>query len=603
MVHERSSPILQFPIRESSASFASIPPPSSIRNSDETRTSSTALLPQAVSNALAERHANTALHDGNKRGRESSHNGRTSSEGGHGDAADDAADGDDGDGDGDGDTHSNASPSHSSISTLGSDSFNPGDAECPTTEWEAFNYNRLSSTPTDKLQKSRSGLSTVESSGASTRISASSHNPPSKTLTCFVEPTPHDPRPELDEPTSPVSVGSMLASALWPDSSPEPPSNPDDLALSDGDDCDASDTKDTLVSVGGYYDSGGGGGGGRSVSAGRGSKSDTSGNDGGGGGSVGGHKRSFKTRRKSSPGSTARSPAVGFAIVGVGMSVLTVDTLMIRLASEENTNNWAISFYRYLFYAIATTMYITYTKKGVRKTARAFVDVGRIGIAASVLFSVCNICFSTSVLYTDAANTLVIVASSPLWAALLSRIILKEKIAIWTAVATVFAFGAVVMVFLTEILDNGSVDADVSNAATTATAPPMTTTTPTSTTANASLAGDASGNLVAATKSTPQQHAVGMLLALVVALAMAGYLCCVRYAALHYPERDMVPTSAIAGVLSAIAGAVGMVATGGTALVTGAPMGWLALQGLVVLPVAFICMTLGQCLSLYCVRA
>lgn len=196
-------------------------------------------------------------------------------------------------------------------------------------------------------------------------------------------------------------------------------------------------------------------------------------------------------------------------------------------------------------------------------------------------------------LYTDAANTLVIVASSPLWAALLSRIILKEKIAIWTAVATVFAFGAVVMVFLTEILDNGSVDADVSNAATTATAPPMTTTTPTSTTANASLAGDASGNLVAATKSTPQQHAVGMLLALVVALAMAGYLCCVRYAALHYPERDMVPTSAIAGVLSAIAGAVGMVATGGTALVTGAPMGWLALQGLVVLPVAFICMTLG----------
>ena len=54
-----------------------------------------------------------------------------------------------------------------------------------------------------------------------------------------------------------------------------------------------------------------------------------------------------------------------------------------------------------------------------------------------------------------------------------------------------------------------------------------------------------------------------------------------------------MPTSAIAGVLSAIAGAIGMAATGGTALVTGAPMGWLGFQGLIVLPVAFICMTIG----------
>ena len=44
--------------------------------------------------------------------------------------------------------------------------------------------------------------------------------------------------------------------------------------------------------------------------------------------------------------------------------------------------------------------------------ARAFMGVGRVGIAASLLFSICNVCFSTSVVYTDAANTLVIVASS-----------------------------------------------------------------------------------------------------------------------------------------------------------------------------------------------
>lgn len=53
-----------------------------------------------------------------------------------------------------------------------------------------------------------------------------------------------------------------------------------------------------------------------------------------------------------------------------------------------------------------------YTSKGLRGMARAFMGVGWVGIAASLLFSICNVCFSTSVVYTDAANTLVIVASS-----------------------------------------------------------------------------------------------------------------------------------------------------------------------------------------------
>ena len=40
----------------------------------------------------------------------------------------------------------------------------------------------------------------------------------------------------------------------------------------------------------------------------------------------------------------------------------------------------------------------------------------------------------------------------PLWAAMLSRVFLKEKLSVWTAVATLGAFAAVLMVFLTEIL-------------------------------------------------------------------------------------------------------------------------------------------------------
>ena len=50
-----------------------------------------------------------------------------------------------------------------------------------------------------------------------------------------------------------------------------------------------------------------------------------------------------------------------------------------------------------------------------------------------------------------AANTLVVLASSPMWAALISRFVLGEKIAPRTAVAVVVTFAAVVLVFASEL--------------------------------------------------------------------------------------------------------------------------------------------------------
>ena len=303
----------------------------------------------------------------------------------------------------------------------------------------------------------------------------------------------------------------------------------------------------------------------------------------------------------------SRSPATGFAIVGVGMLVLTFDTLLVRLASVNVTGGWALTMYRYGFYSCSTTAYVAFGtfRAGRKRLLPTFAAIGPVGWLASVSFGVSNVCFVSSLLYTDVANTLVIVASSPVWTALISRVVLKEPLPWWTALSICGAIGAVLIVFVPEILAAGAGAVTAAAAAAAAAAAnvsvlsnasqqllsspmvPPTSTTGTLRPTNATSEGGATHG------AAPKLHSLGMLLALVTALSMAAYICCLRYAAQRYPRRNMIPTTAIAGFLASLVGGIGAAASGETALLPASSMGWLALQGFVVLPIAFICMALG----------
>ena len=100
------------------------------------------------------------------------------------------------------------------------------------------------------------------------------------------------------------------------------------------------------------------------------------------------------------------------------------------------------------------------------------------------------------------------------------------------------------MVFLSEILgdDQGSSGSNVNvvnTDAVDATTATTTTTTVNPTNSSAALVVEAVAG------AGVRNDAVGMVLALVASLALAGYVCCVRYAALKYPERDMASGKSI----------------------------------------------------------
>lgn len=130
--------------------------------------------------------------------------------------------------------------------------------------------------------------------------------------------------------------------------------------------------------------------------------------------------------------------AKGLLITTAGVLVLCPDTLLVRLLDIDR---WALLVYRGVILAIGLTG-ITLLFHG-RETVRKFRDIGRAGLCIGLLFAVSTTSFVTALYFTTVANTLIIISSSSMFAALYSRLFLGERIYLRTMVTMVVVTGAI----------------------------------------------------------------------------------------------------------------------------------------------------------------
>jgi drug/metabolite transporter (DMT)-like permease len=128
--------------------------------------------------------------------------------------------------------------------------------------------------------------------------------------------------------------------------------------------------------------------------------------------------------------------AKGFAITLAGVLVLSPDALLIRLIEADN---WTIIFYRGVFTALVLIAYLAFRHGADAR--RILFRLDWQAFVAGLLYGTGNILFVNSINHTLVANTLVILAATPLIAALLSRVFLREKQTgeTWIAIAVVVA--------------------------------------------------------------------------------------------------------------------------------------------------------------------
>ncbi len=227
----------------------------------------------------------------------------------------------------------------------------------------------------------------------------------------------------------------------------------------------------------------------------------------------------------------------GFWITLAGALVLCPDTLLVRLI---DTDAWTLTFWRGLLMGSALFVFFAlYQGRGWPARIR---QVGWPGLGAALLFGANAVCFVVALEYTTVANTLLIVATSPLFAAALSWIFLGERVSLRTGLAILSCGIGIALIF------SGSL-----------------------------FGGERSGSLW------------GDLSALGTAVGMAGGFVVVR----RHRQVNMIPAMALG---SLFAGAFALP----LALATATPFGLDATQfgltlvmGLVLLPVAFGLITIG----------
>lgn len=132
----------------------------------------------------------------------------------------------------------------------------------------------------------------------------------------------------------------------------------------------------------------------------------------------------------------------GFLITLAGVAVISPDSLLIRLVGGDS---WTLAFWRGLLSGAATLAGYAMWRGG-RGMWEEMRTGGRVLAAISVVFAAGSLSFVYAITHTQVANALLIAATSPVFAALIAWGMLGERVErrIWiTIAATLLGIGII----------------------------------------------------------------------------------------------------------------------------------------------------------------
>ena len=145
----------------------------------------------------------------------------------------------------------------------------------------------------------------------------------------------------------------------------------------------------------------------------------------------------------------------GTLMVVVGATIMSFEGLLIRQVSADR---WTMIYWRgfFVFLSLSTGL-IFYWRRQVFSRFRA---IGWTGVIAAVIMAIGNILFVSAFTLTSIANTLVLANSAPLIVALLSWLILRERVPGRTWIAILVGLGGIGVIFQGS-LTGGSIVGDL----------------------------------------------------------------------------------------------------------------------------------------------
>ena len=131
----------------------------------------------------------------------------------------------------------------------------------------------------------------------------------------------------------------------------------------------------------------------------------------------------------------------GLILSFIGVLILSPDSLLIRLVDLDD---FSLIFYRSALPVITILIFLIYIYQ--ESFLKSFYLIGIPGIIYAILYAITHICFVYSIQNTSVANTLVLIASAPIFAALFSVFILKEIPSLFTWIVILIAMFAMIII-------------------------------------------------------------------------------------------------------------------------------------------------------------
>jgi len=146
------------------------------------------------------------------------------------------------------------------------------------------------------------------------------------------------------------------------------------------------------------------------------------------------------------------SHRAGFIITALGVLVLTPDTLLMRMVDLPPH---VLTFWRNVLLAavLLSGFAIIYRSRFIPMV----LETGKAGLLIAILYAVNSMTFVQAVDSTGIAQTLVIIATAPAFAAIMSILILKEKVGTATWATILLSFSGIGIVFAGDLnIENSS---------------------------------------------------------------------------------------------------------------------------------------------------
>jgi drug/metabolite transporter (DMT)-like permease len=139
----------------------------------------------------------------------------------------------------------------------------------------------------------------------------------------------------------------------------------------------------------------------------------------------------------------------GTSLTALGVLILTPDGLLVRLIDAEP---WTLLFWRGALFGLCIACF--YLIKEKKNFLSIFRKMGWAGLLAAACFTSSTVFFVQSLHHTSVANTLVLIATAPLFAAILARLFLKEKLLPATWIAILISVGGIAYIFSGSLSSN-----------------------------------------------------------------------------------------------------------------------------------------------------